>query len=111
MKFKNCASFLLLILGLPISAQSLAIDASEDERRAQQASLDHACEVAREQKLGLERQRYIEECKNDTQRVDVDCDAFYSTYGDRAGNRAPLYYDLSECVEALEYQKSNRSSD
>ncbi len=35
-----------------------------------------------------------------------DCQRFYSDYGARTGDRAPLYYDLPECVAAFEYRQS-----
>jgi hypothetical protein len=31
---------------------------------------------------------------------------FYSDFGAQSGHRAPLFYDLPECVKAFEYQNS-----
>lgn len=108
---KKYFAFLIMILGLPISIECLALNETEDEYRTQQAYLDQACEAARERKLAPERQRFIEECENDSQRIGPDCKNFYSTYGDRTGSQAPLYYDLPECVQPHEYRKNYRSGD
>ena len=37
------------------------------------------------------------------------CERFYANYGERAGNRPPLFYDLDECVAATEFRNSYRS--
>ena len=73
---------------------------------ASQAQLDQACEKARQQKLAPEREKYIEECVTKKQKPDrVACERFYADYGNKSGNRAPLYYDLPECVKAFEFRK------
>ena len=80
-----------------------------NDRAPQQAQLDAECEAARERKLAPERERYIEECVRDKVRNSrEDCERFYSDYGAQSGNRAPLYYDLPECVSAFEYRRSYR---
>ena len=94
----------------------LAADVMADRKRDQkQAELDVACEAAREKKLAPMREYYIEECVENKERPDrKSCERFYSDYGaatggrGRRGGRAPLYYDLPECVEAFEFQKSVR---
>lgn len=76
---------------------------------AQQAALDAACEQAREQRLAPEREKYIEECVEKQQKQDrAACERFYSDYGARTGNRAPLYYDLPECAKAFEFRRNNK---
>ena len=76
---------------------------------AQQAALDAACDQAREQRLAPEREKYIEECVEKQQKQDrAACERFYSDYGARTGNRAPLYYDLPECVKAFEFRRNNK---
>jgi len=83
--------------------------ASEGDRRATQERLDAECGAARERKLAPERAIFIEECVERQQRSDrAACERFYSDYGAQSGNRAPLYYDLPECVKAFEFQKSHR---
>jgi hypothetical protein len=78
-------------------------------RDQEQARLDAACEAAREQKLAPMRERYIEECVENKEQPDRrSCEVFYSDFGAQSGNRAPLFYDLPECVEAFEFQNSQR---
>jgi len=80
-----------------------------NDRAAQQAHLDAVCEAARERKLAPEREKYIEECVRDKVRDSREgCERFYSDYGAQSGNRAPLYYDLPECVSAFEFRNSYR---
>ena len=82
---------------------------SDSDRQAKQEQLDAQCEAARERKLAPERAQFIEECVEKNQRSDrAACERFYSDYGAQSGNRAPLYYDLPECIEAFEFQKSQR---
>ena len=97
-------SVIAIALVFPIAGMG-----SDDERQAKQEQLDAQCEAARERKLAPERAQYIEECVEKKQRSDrAACERFYSDYGARSGNRAPLYYDLPECVEAFDFQKSYR---
>ena len=89
-----------------VSAADLLADRKRDEK---QAALDAACEVAREKKLAPLRKKYIEECvKNGEQPDRRSCEVFYSDFGAQSGQRAPLFYDLPECVEAFEFQNSQR---
>lgn len=73
-----------------------------------QQALDQACEQAREQKLAPLRRRYIDECVQARGRDRAYCERFYSDYGDRSGDRAPLFYDLPACVEAFDHRRSYR---
>jgi hypothetical protein len=88
----------------------LSSDGMADRNRDQkQAELDAACEAAREKKLAPMREQYIEECvKNGEQPDRRSCEVFYSDFGAQSGNRAPLFYDLPECVEAFDFQNSQR---
>jgi hypothetical protein len=53
------------------------------------------------------REQYIDECvKNEEQPDRESCEVFYSDFGAQSGHRAPLFYDLPECVKAFEYQNS-----
>lgn len=80
-----------------------------EERAAKQAELDAACEAARQEKLAPLRAKYVEECVAKEQRPDREsCERFYADFGNRSGNRAPLFYDLPECVAAHEYSQKNR---
>lgn len=81
------------------------------DREQKQAELDAACEAAREEKLAPMREQHIENCvKNREQRDRQACEVFYSDFGAQSGNRAPLFYDLPECVEAFDFQNSQRRS-
>lgn len=94
------------VLSLACMSLALATTATAD-RDAKQAKLDAACEQAREAKLAPLREQYIEECvKNKEQPDRKSCEVFYADYGAQSGHRAPLFYDLPECVEAFDYQNS-----
>lgn len=87
-----------------------SVDAVADRNRDQeQARLDAVCEQAREKKLAPMRAQFVEECvENEHQRDRKACENFYADFGAQSGNRAPLFFDLPECVEAFEYQNSQR---
>ncbi len=86
-----------------------ALSAAEDDRASMQQKLDAECEAARELKLEPERATYVQECvQQDMKSTLEECQRFYADYGARTGNRAPLYYDLPECVAAFEYRQSYR---
>ena len=102
---------LLLIVLVIVSSNSGLADKSEEERKAKQAELDAACEVARQEKLVLVRAQYVEECIEKKQRPDREsCERFYADYGESSANQVPLFYDLPKCVTAHEYRTSYRSS-
>lgn len=82
---------------------------AEDDRVATQQTLDAACEAARERKLEPERAMYAQECVQRKMKDTLEeCQRFYSDYGARIGDRAPLYYDLPECVAAFNYRQDYR---
>lgn len=84
--------------------------ASDEERAARQAELDRACEAARELRLRPIRQQFIQECVDEGQfETREECERYYADYGARSGTRAPLFYDLPECVKAFEYAQSERA--
>jgi hypothetical protein len=83
---------------------------AKETREQKQARLDAACETAREKKLGPMREKLVDECVTNREFPSrEECARFYADYGGRAGNRAPLFYDLPECVAAFDYQQSARS--
>jgi hypothetical protein len=84
--------------------------AGEKDQVSRQKELDAACERAREMKLAPLREQYIEECVAVQKKDRAYCERFYSDYGARTGNRAPLFYDLPECVEAYNYRNSYREA-
>jgi len=83
----------------------MASDISANNRTAEQQQLDQACEAAREQKLAPLRRQYIDECVQKQKKDRAYCERFYSDYGAQSGRRAPLFYDLPECVKAFEYKR------
>jgi predicted HD phosphohydrolase len=97
---------LLLISILSLAAENTM--AHDTDYYAIQHELDAACSHARQQELAPMRQEYVEECIEKSWRDTEQCERFYSDYGTRTGNRAPLFYDLPECVEAFEFRKSYR---
>lgn len=89
---------------LLLSVTTLAV--GDDDRAAQQAKLDQACQTAREKKLAPERENYVQQCVANKERPDeASCERFYADYGNQSGNRAPLYMDLPECVKAFKFQQ------
>ena len=93
------------VLTLALLTSAAAVSAAD--RAEQQTTLDAACEQARERRLAPERERFVEECVAKKQKPDrASCERFYSDYGARSGKRAPLYYDLPECIEAFEFRKN-----
>jgi hypothetical protein len=101
--FPLCAGLVLLIFNPAIANES---------RENKQARLDSACEVVREKKLVPVRKQLVEECvANKELPSRKECVTFYADYGGRMGGRAPLFYDLPECVTAFEFNQSSRSSD
>ncbi len=109
--FKRSLCLLLLLTAAGVSMTAVA---DNSERAARQAELDAACEAAREEKLAPMRKALVQECV-DRKEFDsrAECETFYSDFGARTGGRgagrAPLFYDLPPCVEAFNYQNSERS--
>jgi len=101
--------FLLLTLMLTITVSSQA--GTTKVREAKQAELDATCEMVRQEKIGHARAEYIEECVETKQRADrASCERFYADYGNASANRAPLFYDIPECIEAHDFRRSYRNS-
>lgn len=85
---------------------------AKESREARQAKLDQACEAARLKELIPLRKKATEECvANKELPSREECQRFYADYGERMGGRAPLFYDLPECVTAFEFQQSARNPD
>lgn len=100
-------SFLIFAFAVALLVPCVA--ATGSDQASTQARLDAECEAARERKLAPERAGYIEECvRNKVRDSREACEHFYRDYGARTGYRAPLYYDLPECLNAFEFRKSYR---
>ena len=80
----------------------------ERDRAARQAELNATCKAAREKQINALRDVYIEECITERGKSREYCERFYRDYGAGSGDRPPLFYDLPECVEAFEFQSSQR---
>jgi hypothetical protein len=92
-----------------LTAAAATASETDEQRKARQAELNAACEAAREAKLAPLRKQYVETCVEKKERPDrQSCERFYADFGNRTGNRAPLFYDLPECVAADDY-RHNRS--
>ncbi len=97
-----------IVLILMLAGPALAKESREDK----QARLDNACEIERQKKLAPMRKKFVEECVANKELPNrKECETFYADYGNRMGGRAPLFYDLPECVTAFEYQQGVRSGD
>ena len=100
------SSIILILLLLMITTVDAVADRNRDQ---EQARLDAVCEQAREKQLAPMRAQFVEECVQNKEQADRKaCETFYADFGAQSGRRAPLFYDLPECVEAFEYQNSQR---
>ena len=98
-----------IIIIILIFIITIADAAANRNRNQEQARLDAVCEQAREKQLAPMRAQFVEECvENKQQRDRKACETFYADFGAQSGRRAPLFYDLPECVEAFEFQNSQR---
>jgi len=99
---KRLISMILIVL---LTGPALA----KENRETKQARLDDACEVARQEKLTPLREELISRCV-DTKEASSrkECEQEYASYGAHVGARQPLFYDLPECVTALEFQQGVR---
>jgi len=94
----------IIILVLLSASPALA----DEARDAEQAKLDAACEAARQAKLAPIRKQYTDECVANKELPSLEeCERFYADYGERTGRKAPLFYDLPECVAAFNFQQGN----
>jgi hypothetical protein len=107
---KNSRLLLLLLLSLIVAAAQAG--ETGEARDLKQAELDASCETARQEKLSVVREKYVEECIEQNRRPDREsCERFYADYGQSAGgSQVPLFYDLPQCVEADEHRRSYRNS-
>ncbi|MEJ2453110.1 MAG: hypothetical protein P8103_03000 [Candidatus Thiodiazotropha sp.] len=97
-------AFVLLTLGL-------SGDLIADDRATRQAQLDQACEAARQAHLAPLREAMIRKCMRDSGKPRSACEPRHGNYGERAGNRPALFYDLPECERAFDYQRSYRRAE
>lgn len=96
------AAFWMVILVAP--ARVFPADTEADV-----AALEQQCQAAREVKLKPVRDAEILRCKENGQDPGY-CERYWRDYGNHpvktpSGFRAPLFYDLPECVRAFEARK------
>ena len=109
MKKRHNERFIAIILTAAFCLTGLSDALANRDRDEKQAELDAICEEARQEKLTPMREQYVETCvKNGEQRSREACERFYADFGAQSGGRAPLYFDLPECVEAFDFQNSQR---
>jgi len=100
------SNIILILLFIIVTSSDSLADRARDQK---QAKLDAVCEQAREKQLAPMRAQFVEECVQNKEQPDRKaCETFYADFGAQSGRRAPLFYDLPECVEAFEYQNSQR---
>lgn len=91
---------------------SLAAVANDEDREARQAELDAACEAARDERLIPMREKAVSDCVEKEEFDSLEkCEKYYADFGERAGGRQAMFYNLPACVEAFEYAQSERESD
>ena len=97
-----------IIVTVTLTIPSVCV-AAEYEREATQARLDADCEAAREQRIAPQREELVAQCVEKRQKDDAEaCERFYRDYGARSGHMPAMYYNLKECVAALDYRQSYR---
>ena len=98
--------FLLTVLTLVIPLK-LSADEPTVEQRATQSELDAACETARQKSIAAGRAREVERCLKENDAPDREsCEDIYRYYGEKAGKRPALFYDLPECKAAHKFRNS-----
>lgn len=86
-------AILLLFGGADIMAES-------------QASLDAACEAAREKKLVPWREQMTRDCIAEGKKDKNACEKEFVNHNGRIGKRPLPYYDLPECEKATKNKQS-----
>lgn len=94
-------------LQLPLLLSLLALPVPASSAQPDQKTLDAACEAARQVKIEKDKIFLVQECVEKKLQSDrAACEKFYADHGAQAGRRAPLYYDLPECVAAFKNKNS-----
>jgi len=100
MPTKLFSFFSLSIALLCISSIALASE-------KKQATLDQACEVARQKALKPRKKEIYQECRQKFKKSEKVCKVEANAYnGNRIGG-APLFYELPACEKAFEYRKTH----
>ena len=91
------------LIGIGIS--SLMLFGGSYALAEDQATLDEACEQAREKQLAPMREQATAECIAEGKQDKAQCEAEYANHSGRTGNRQLPFYDLPECEKAFNNRK------
>lgn len=94
----------ILLLGCSLSASLLA---AVEDREAQQAKLDAACQQAQQQLVEQGKQQRIDACIKAGGKA-AKCQQEFASFGQREGNKRPDLNSLPPCQQADVYRKSYR---
>ena len=94
----------ILLLGCSLSASLLA---AVEDREAQQAKLDVACQQAQQQLVEQGKQQRIDACIKAGGKA-AKCQQEFAGFGQREGNKRPDLNSLPPCQQADAYRKSYR---
>ncbi|MCH7374165.1 hypothetical protein MM182_01970 [Aeromonas sp. MR19] len=94
----------ILLLGCSLSASLLA---AVEDREAQQAKLDTACQQAQQQLVEQGKQQRIDACIKAGGKA-AKCQQEFASFGQREGNKRPDLNSLPPCQQADAYRKSYR---
>ncbi|MCH7346605.1 hypothetical protein [Aeromonas sp. MR7] len=94
----------ILLLGCSLSASLLA---AVEDREAQQAKLDAACQQAQQQLVEQGKQQRIDACIKAGGKA-AKCQQEFASFGQREGNKRPDLNSLPPCQQADAYRKSYR---
>lgn len=94
----------ILLLGCSLSASLLA---AVENREAQQAKLDAACQQAQQQLVEQGKQQRIDACIKAGGKA-AKCQQEFAGFGQREGNKRPDLNSLPPCQQADAYRKSYR---
>ncbi|ELB2793896.1 hypothetical protein ACE1OG_02085 [Aeromonas hydrophila] len=94
----------ILLLGCSLSASLLA---AVEDREAQQAKLDAACQQAQQQLVEQGKQQRIDACIKAGGKA-AKCQQEFASFGQREGNKRPDLNNLAPCQQADAYRKSYR---
>ncbi|MBV7596747.1 hypothetical protein MNZ22_10990 [Aeromonas encheleia] len=94
----------ILLLGCSLSTGLLA---AIEDREAQQAKLDAACQQAQQQLIGQGKQERVDGCIEEGGKA-AKCQQEFASFGQREGNKRPDFSTVPACQQAEAYRKSYR---
>jgi hypothetical protein len=97
---------IVLVLSGLLSAWSFVASAAQQD----QATMDAACQAARQEQLAPLREQSLQQCLTQGEKDQATCEAEAANYGERVGIRQAMFYDLPECESAFNNKRSYRSA-